>query len=216
MSDHTSKARLLDATLKVVRSKGYSAARVEDVCAEAGLTKGSFFHHFKGKEDLTLSAAALWDERTGALFAQATYHRISDPRDRLLAYVDMRREMLVGELADFTCFAGTIVQEAYSTHPQIREACADSILGHARTLEADISEAMQVYEVGQDWSAQSLARHTQAVIQGAFIIAKATGDAQAAAESLEHLRRYLQLLFVKRRRPRRANRRGGQSSQAGT
>ena len=54
---HDSKTRLLDATLKVVRAKGYTATRVEDVCAEAGLTKGSFFHHFKSKEDLALAAA---------------------------------------------------------------------------------------------------------------------------------------------------------------
>ena len=52
---HESKTKLLDATLKVVRAKGYSATRIEDVCAEAGLTKGSFFHHFKSKEDLALS-----------------------------------------------------------------------------------------------------------------------------------------------------------------
>src|SRR5687767_8141793 len=40
---HQSKTKLLDATLSVVRRKGYAATRVEDVCAEAGVTKGSFF-----------------------------------------------------------------------------------------------------------------------------------------------------------------------------
>ena len=45
-AQHESKTKLLDATLKVVRQKGYAATRVEDVCAEAGLSKGSFFHHF--------------------------------------------------------------------------------------------------------------------------------------------------------------------------
>ena len=55
---HNSKTRLLDATLKVVRTKGYNATRIEDVCTEAGLTKGSFFHHFKSKEDLALAAVA--------------------------------------------------------------------------------------------------------------------------------------------------------------
>ncbi|MGH8317605.1 MAG: TetR/AcrR family transcriptional regulator, partial [Steroidobacteraceae bacterium] len=70
---HESKLKLLDATLKVVRTKGYSATRIEDVCAEAGLTKGSFFHHFKSKEDLALAAAALWDARTVETFAAAPY-----------------------------------------------------------------------------------------------------------------------------------------------
>ena len=45
------------------------------------------------------------------------------------------------------------------------------------------------------WTAESLALHLQAVIQGSFILAKAKGSAAAAAESLEHLKRYVELLF---------------------
>lgn len=39
------------------------------------------------------------------------------------------------------------------------------------------------------------ALHTQGVIQGAFILAKATGGAEIAADSIEHLRRYIEMLF---------------------
>ena len=46
-----------------------------------------------------------------------------------------------------------------------------------------------------DWTAESLALHTQAVLQGAFILAKAKGDAAIAANSIAHLRRYVELLF---------------------
>ena len=42
---------------------------------------------------------------------------------------------------------------------------------------------------------KSLALHTQAVLQGAFILAKATGGAPIAADSIDHLRRYIELLF---------------------
>ena len=172
---HVSKTKLLEATLRVVRAKGYTATRIEDVCAEAGLTKGSFFHHFKSKEDLALAAVAHWDAHTTGLFAAAPYHDPDDPLDRLLAYVDFRKATLTGELPEFTCFAGTIIQEAYDTHPEIRAACERTISGHAETLEADIREAMRKYDVRGDWTAEGLALHTQSVIQGAFILAKAKG-----------------------------------------
>ena len=56
---HQSKLKLLDAMISVVRAKGYNATRVEDVCEAAGLTKGSFFHHFKSKEELVLGAVSV-------------------------------------------------------------------------------------------------------------------------------------------------------------
>jgi len=190
-----SKTRFLDAMLKVVRAKGYSATRVEDVCAEAGLTKGSFFHHFKSKEDLALAAVAFWDARTVETFAAAPYHDAADPLNRLLSYVEFRKVLLKGDLPDYTCFAGTIVQEAYRTHPDVSGACARNIVGHAKTLEADIRAAMRHHGIRATWTPESLALHISAVIHGGFILAKAQGSAAVAAENLDHLRRYIELLF---------------------
>ena len=98
-------------------------------------------------------------------------------------------------MPEFTCLVGTMVQEAYASNPAIRDACARSICGHAETLEADIAAAIEKYRIDADWTAASLALHTQAVLQGAFILAKAKGGAQVAAQSVDHLRRYIELLF---------------------
>ena len=192
---HVSKTKILDAALHVIRAKGYEATRIEDVCEAAGLTKGSFFHHFKSKEDLALAAVEYWEEMTGAFFASAPYHQPADPLDRVLAYVDFRKSILQGGLPDFTCLAGTMVQETYDTHPAIREACNRSIGDHAATLVPDIEEAMRQHGVHGDWTAESLALYTQAAIQGAFILAKAKHEPQIAAACIDHLRRYIELLF---------------------
>jgi len=193
---HESKTKLLDAALQVIRAKGYSATRVEDICEAAGLTKGSFFHHFDSKEALALAAANYWIEGTSALFAAAPYHDHADPLDRLLAYVDFRKALLVGELRDFTCLVGTMVQEVYATHPALREASDRSISKHAATLVPDIEEAIRQQGVRGNWTAESLALYTQATIQGAFILAKAKQGATIAGECIDHLRRYLELLFA--------------------
>lgn len=189
------KDKLLGAALALIRTKGYSATTVDELCAAAGVTKGAFFHHFRSKEDLGVAAADHWSEMTGALFAEAPYHQPADRLDRILAYFDFRKALLQGGVPDFTCLVGTMVQEAYQTAPAIRDACARSITGHAETLEADIEAAMRQRNLPPGWTAKSLALHTQAVIQGAFILAKATGGAEIAAESIDHLRRYFELLF---------------------
>ena len=195
---HESKAALLDAALAVFRTKGYTATRVEDICEAAELTKGSFFHHFKSKEELAIAAAEHWINVTSPTFLSAKYRTLSDPLDRLLAYIDFRKTLLTGTLAEFTCFAGTMIQEVYETHPSVRDACEKSITGHAETLEADIEAAMRLYRVSGSISAASLALYTQAVLQGAFILAKAKQGPAAAADCIDHLRRYFELLFASR------------------
>lgn len=194
------RSKLLDAALSVIRQKGYSASTVDELCSAAGVTKGAFFHHFKSKDELGVAAADHWSETTSAMFAEAPYHRHADPLDRVLAYIDFRKSLITGGVPDFTCLVGTMVQETYETAPDIRDACDRSISGHAATLVADIEAAMAERGMAATgWTAQSLALHTQAVLQGAFILAKAKakakGGAEVARDSVDHLRRYIELLF---------------------
>lgn len=189
------RTKLLDAALSLIRTKGYSATTVDELCAAAGVTKGAFFHHFKSKDEIGVAAADHWSVMTSALFADAPYHDHADPLDRVLAYVDFRKALLQGGVPDFTCLVGTMVQETYDSTPAIRDACERSISSHAATLEADIEAAMRERDLAPKWTAESLALHTQAVIQGAFILAKARGGAEVAADSIDHLRRYIELLF---------------------
>ena len=169
---HESKTRLLDAALQVIRAKGYSASTVEDICETARLTKGSFFHHFKSKEELALAAAGHFAAMADALFAQAPYRALHDPLDRLLGYVDFRKAILQGSLPEFTCLLGTMVQETFESHPAIREACDTHISAHAAEIAEDIAAAKLRYAAEAPWSAEGLGLYTQAVIQGAFILAK--------------------------------------------
>ena len=187
--------RLLAAAVHVIRSKGYSAARVEDICAEAGLTKGAFFHHFASKEACAIAAAAHFAANADALFDAAPYSLLPDPRARVLGYVDFRKAILQGDLPQFTCLLGTMVQEAYDSHPAIRAACDRYIGEHAGRVCADIAEAKARYAPHAPWTPESAAMFSQAVLQGAFILAKAKHGPKVAADCLDHLRRYFEQLF---------------------
>lgn len=189
------KTKLLDAALLVIRTKGYAGTSVDDLCNAAEVTKGAFFHHFKSKEDMAVAAAAHFGAMAEGLFSQAAYRTLSDPLERLLGYVEFRKSILEGTLPEFTCLLGTLVQEAYETHPAIAAAANRYISEHATTLEADISAVMATRGRPATWTAASLALYTQAVIQGAFVLAKAKGGPQVAVDCLDHLSGYLKLLF---------------------
>jgi TetR/AcrR family transcriptional repressor of nem operon len=182
---------VLDAALNVIRTKGYAASTVDDICTAAGVTKGSFFHHFGSKEDMVLVAVEHWNRTTGSLFERAEFQQRADPRDRVLGYIDFRREILRGSAPDFTCLLGTLVQETFETHPRIRDACNDGITRHARSVGRDIVAAKALYAPDAPWDPQVLALFTQATLQGAFVLAKAQGSAAIVAQCIDHLRQHV-------------------------
>jgi TetR/AcrR family transcriptional repressor of nem operon len=192
---HNSKARLLDAAMSVFRARGYAASTIDDVCAAAGLTKGSFFHHFKGKEELALAGADHFAAMAAGLFRAAPYHAHRDPLDRVLGYIDFRAAIISGALPEFTCYLGTMVQETFESHPTIRAACERHMSDHVAEIARDIAEAKKKHTPRARWSPESVAWFTQAGLQGAFVLAKARNNPQAAAECIGHVRRYVELLL---------------------
>ena len=189
------RTKFLDAALHVIRSKGYQASTIDDICEAAGLTKGSFFHYFDTKEEMAVAAAGHFSKMADGLFAAAPYQKIADPLERVLGYVDFRAGLIRGELPDFTCLLGTMVQEVYDTHPAIREACEKHIGAHAAGVAREIAAARERYAPNAPWTPEGLALFTQAVIQGSFVLAKAKHGPEIASECLSHLRRYLETQF---------------------
>jgi TetR/AcrR family transcriptional repressor of nem operon len=203
----SSRAKLLDAAVSLIRHKGFSATTVDDICRAAGLSKGAFFHHFKSKEDLAFAAAQHFASFADTLFDAAPFMKWEDPRDRALAYIDFRKSILRGQPADYACFLGTVVQEAHETHPELRDACGGHIGDHATRIAADLAAAKARHAPDADWKPESVALFTQAVLQGAFVLAKAQQRVDVAADCLDHLRAYVETLLpveAKAREPSQA------------
>lgn len=181
----------------LVRRKGYAATSVDEICAAAGVTKGAFFHHFGSKEALGVAAAEQWTARAAPLFELPPYTRLEDPLERLLGHIDMRMAMIEGPADGFTCFVGTMVQETFASSNALRAASEASITAYCEALSVDIQAAIDRYGIGDGVTAISLAWYVQAVLQGAFVVAKASGDPELARSSVAHLKHYVAMLFGK-------------------
>ncbi|MBY0758898.1 MULTISPECIES: TetR/AcrR family transcriptional regulator [Sellimonas] len=46
------KERIFRAAKEILKKKGYDALSIKNICEEAGVSNGSFYHHFKTKDDL--------------------------------------------------------------------------------------------------------------------------------------------------------------------
>ena len=188
------RARLIEAGRSLVRRKGFAATSVDDLCAAAGVTKGAFFHHFPSKEALGVALIDDWTAMTGALFAAHPYNTLPDPLDRVFGYLDLRRELLGQPVPEFSCVAGTTVQEAYETSVPIREAAERSVTSGFEHVRLHLAAALRAHPV-PGVTAEGLAQQFQVATQGGIILAKALNDPAPAREAFDHLERNLRLLF---------------------
>ena len=46
------REKIFQAAKKILQKKGYEELSIKNICEEAGVSNGSFYHHFKTKDDL--------------------------------------------------------------------------------------------------------------------------------------------------------------------
>ena len=54
------RTKILESAIKLFSIQGYNKASVDDICKEAGISKGAFYHHFKSKQELFLALLDGW------------------------------------------------------------------------------------------------------------------------------------------------------------
>jgi TetR/AcrR family transcriptional regulator, transcriptional repressor for nem operon len=101
------KQRLIDAAIPLFWRQGFSAVSVDQICDDAGVKKGSFYHFFESKESLALEALEVhWGRRRPTL--DALFSPSLPPLERLEGYFDFvvskQNELLLEHGKVLGCF----------------------------------------------------------------------------------------------------------------
>ena len=194
------KRKLVDAGVNLMRSRGFNATTVDDVCAAAGVTKGGFFHYFESKEDLASAALIRFHEVRARESADAPFRRLADPLDRVFGLLDFAKEASGGAKGlTKGCLIGMFAQELSFTHPELRSLCQDKLARIAKDFETDLAEAKALYAPRAAFDPKSLAVLYLSIVQGSLMLAKASESNRVLIENIEQFRAHLQTLFGRRR-----------------
>lgn len=185
----SARQKLVPAAIERFRRYGYVATTVDDICADAGVTKGAFFHHFGGKEAIAVTCLEEWGRRMMELDDGAAYHAVANPVERLAACLDGYIAFLGAPSQFKSCLVGTTVQEVAETHPALREA-AQACFGLGESRLTSLIAGASAY-TGAACDAAALAALWMATLQGALILHKASLNEDVVRVCLEHARNYI-------------------------
>jgi AcrR family transcriptional regulator len=162
--------RLIEATAELFRRQGYAGTAVKQIVDAAGAPFGSMYHFFPaGKAELGAETIR-W---SGAMYGKLIDHFYADP-DPVLAtrrFFDAAAENVrEGDYAD-ACPIATVALEVASTCETLRVATAEVFESWLRALDARLIEAGLT-----ETRARSLSVSLFCLLEGAFILARATRD----------------------------------------
>ncbi|HEV2691589.1 MAG TPA: TetR/AcrR family transcriptional regulator [Verrucomicrobiae bacterium] len=190
------KRKLVEAGVTLMRKQGFNATTVDDICSAAGVTKGSFFHYFKTKQEVANVAVASFREAKIRDFANAPFRKLADPLDRVFGRLDFAGAAAAGnDGVTKGCLIGMFAQELASTNQELREACLSVFLSTAGDLEKDLAEAKATRSPVVDFDPKKVSLFYVSMVQGGLMIAKAGENNAILYDNLEQFRAYVQALF---------------------
>lgn len=191
------RRKLLAAAERLMLRQGFTATTVDQVCAEAGLTKGSFFHYFPSKEAIGREAMGVFARNGMDLYAAAVGQEPDlDPLERLHRLLDLMAG-LSGRSADpVVCMVGMLSQELAATNPSVREAGAEHLSAWTRMVARMLEDAKTAHPPRVDFDAESVAWMLNSLWQGSMLIAKTRQDPETISRNLRHGRAYVDSLFA--------------------
>jgi TetR/AcrR family transcriptional repressor of nem operon len=189
------KQKLVDATVRLMVRQGFAATTVDQICAEARLTKGSFFHYFESKELIGIAALNWWGAMGTGLYAAAW----SDPKLPALEQLHRFFDIMTGfakRTGDPTaCMVGMLSQEMAQTHPVVREACAGHLTTWTENTRKLLIRAKAERTPKIDFDPAEVAWYLNSLWQGSMLVAKALGKPQILIRNLELARSHIDSLF---------------------
>ena len=168
-----SRVALVDTAALLFRRQGYAATGVNQILEIAGVKAGSLYHHFpSGKQEL----AAAVVEGVGAAIERRLRELLdsgSPVSDIVDGWIDLMAAGLAGDQRD-GCPIEPIATESVNASEQVREASARAFGGWCLAV-ADRLRA----DGWPDADADQTALAVIALIEGALILSRIAGDADA-------------------------------------
>lgn len=193
------RERILDVAEKIILRKGFSGTSIDEILAEAEITKGGFFYHFEGKADLAkhLMLKYLQADHVffNSLFLRAE-ELSEDPLQQYLIFLKLLAEEM-NKLPDVHpgCLVASFTYESQLFDRDVHELSKQGLESWREIFGQRINRIVEKYPPQIDTTTADLADMLSSIIEGAIIVSRTINNPKILVEQILQYRSYIRLLF---------------------
>lgn len=195
----TTRRKLMEATTALMLRQGFNGTTVDEICAEAGVTKGSFFHHFENKDEIGQAVVKAWGEFGQSVYAGA-WKQPGEPLEEIHRLFDIM-DGITRRPEPCVCLVGMLTQEMSGKHRGFRAACARELDIWTEMFRSRLGEAKQQLKPAVNFDPAEVAWFLNSLWQGSALIGKARQSRETIRANIKLARAYVDSLFANPQRP---------------
>lgn len=199
------RERILDIAEAAVLAKGFGATSIEEVIAQAEITKSGFFYHFRDKGELAHALLKRHVERNQTILDtlfERSRELTDDPLQAFLVglklYAEMVDDMPNGHPG---CLIATYCYQERLFDREIHEMNRRAVLGWRQEILRALEDVCAAYPPREPVDLEDLADMVSTVTEGGIVMSRALRDPSVFARQVMLLRSYIRLLFQPDARP---------------
>jgi len=191
--------KILTTSMGLAISQGHVATPIDEVIAEVGITKGTFFYHFPSKKHLAIAMIEKFStsklNTLNEYFAKAS-KLSNDPLQQLLIFVGLIQEQHAKlEKDEIGCLYASYCYENQLVDKDIEEMVSTTMKEWKDKFSSKLKDIIALYPPVTDVDPDKVAGMFLTTLEGAYIIARIMPEADAVETYLEQYKHYLEVLF---------------------
>lgn len=194
------RERILQTAENIILGKGFSGTSIDEIIAESGITKGGFFYHFDGKNDLAVHLIRRYrvqDEKILGSFFERAADLSEDPVQRVLIAVKLFAETM-SNLPGLHpgCLVASFTYESQIFDPEVRDLIRKGVLEWRELFGKHFAAAKAASPKATNVDTEQLADMFSTVIEGGIVLSRALNDPKILPQQILLFRSYLKTLFI--------------------
>jgi AcrR family transcriptional regulator len=193
------REHVLATAESIILQKGYAGTSIEDIISAAGITKGGFFYHFDGKNDLAKGLMLRYldqDEQFFRSLGDRARTLTEDPLQQLLIFLKLMAEAMADLPGTHPgCLVASFTYESMQFDDEVKALNAEGVMAWRRIFLEQLEAIVEKYPPQIDIPLEDLADMLTGVIEGGIILSKVIDDQDILPNQLMQYRNYIRLVF---------------------